>query len=54
MKPEDFLDMCENGNARVMYSTILILQSRDGIWISFDGFDWEKTDSKLISDMCLL
>ena len=47
MKSEDVMEMCENGDARVMYSAVLVLLSVDRIWISFDGEEWEETDSNL-------
>lgn len=44
---EAFL-LLENGKARAVCATVLILRTGDECHISFDGKEWEAIDSKLI------
>lgn len=42
--------MCENGDAKCLLTEILIVSTDDGVLISFDGKNWEKTESHLIKN----
>lgn len=43
--------LLEQGTASCLYTTILIMKCGLDFFVSFDGHDWEKVDSKLIQDL---
>lgn len=40
--------LLEKGEACCLYASILIMRSGGKVWISFDGKEWEETDSNII------
>lgn len=43
--------LLEKGEACCLYASILIIRSGGKVWISFDGKEWEETESELIRKM---
>ncbi len=43
--------LLEKGEACCLYASILIMRSGGKVWISFDGKEWEETDSEMIRKM---
>lgn len=42
--------LLERGEACCLYASILIMRSGGKVWISFDGENWEETDSEMIKN----
>lgn len=40
--------LLEKGEACCLYASVLIVKVGEKYYISFDGSEWEETDSKLI------
>lgn len=40
--------LLEKGEACCLYASILIMRSGGKVWISFDGKEWEETESNII------
>lgn len=45
------LHLLEKGEACCLYASILIIRSGGKVWISFDGKEWEETESEMIRKM---
>lgn len=43
--------LLEKGEACCVYASILIMRSGGKVWISFDGKEWEETESEMIRKM---
>lgn len=43
--------LLEKGEACCLYASILIMRSGGKVWISFDGKEWEETESEMIRKM---
>lgn len=43
--------LLEKGEACCLYASILIIRSGGKVWISFDGKEWEETESEMIRKM---
>ena len=41
------LEVLEKGNGRLTVVTTLLLEYDGALWMSFDGVEWEKADSKM-------
>ena len=42
------IELLEKGEARMTVTQSVILSAEGKIWISFNGEDWEETDSELV------
>lgn len=42
--------LLEKGEACCLYASILIMRSGGKVWISFDGKEWEETESEMIKE----
>lgn len=40
--------LLEKGEACCLYASVLIMRSGGKVWISFDGKEWEETESEII------
>lgn len=45
------LHLLEKGEACCLYASVLIIRSGGKVWISFDGKEWEETESEMIRKM---
>ena len=42
------IEMMENGEAEMVALTAVVIKACDKVWLSFDGQEWEETESNLI------
>lgn len=42
------IDMLEKGEAEIAVLTAVVMRSGGKVWLSFDGEEWEETESNLI------
>ena len=42
------IDLLENGEARLVVTQAVILTSGGRTWLSFDGEEWEETESGVV------
>ena len=42
------IEMMENGEAEMVALTAVVMKSGGKVWLSFDGHEWEETESNLI------
>lgn len=43
------IEMLEEGGADMVVLTALVMRSGNRVWLSFDGKEWEETESKLVN-----
>ena len=41
--------MMENGEAEMVALTAVVMKAGGKVWLSFDGQEWEETESNLIN-----
>ena len=41
------IELIENGDARVAFISTILLEHEGILYISFDGIEWEVTDSRM-------
>lgn len=46
------MEMFENGEAIGVYTDILLMKTHGKTYFSFDGDEWEETESELIKRFC--
>lgn len=42
------IEMMENGEAEMVALTAVVMKAGGKVWLSFDGQEWEETESNLI------
>ena len=50
MKATDMMDMVEKGQARLIYTDLLLAKTSDGVYVSLDGDVWELVMADILSD----
>ena len=48
MTEKEVMEMFENGDAVGVYTNILLMEAHGRTYFSFDGNEWEETESELI------
>ena len=48
MNKDRAIRMLERGDAYAVVTQVILLSCEDRMWMSFDGEDWEETESKMI------
>lgn len=41
------IQLIESGEARLVATTTVLLEHDGALWMSFDGIEWEKLDSRM-------
>ena len=48
MNSNKAIELLENGRAHAVVTQVVLLSGEGSAWFSFDGKEWEETDSRLI------
>ena len=48
MNSNKAIELLENGRAHAVVTQVVLLSGDGSAWFSFDGKEWEETDSRLI------
>lgn len=48
MNCDKAIEMMENGEAEMVALTAVVMKAGGKVWLSFDGHEWEETESNLI------
>lgn len=44
------IELLENGEARMVVTQTVVMRAEGKTWVSFNGEDWEETDSEMIKN----
>ncbi len=47
MNSNKAIELLEHGRAYAVVTQVILLSGEGKVWLSFDGKDWEETDSRL-------